>query len=261
MKHLFNIALFSLVFGAFGQRVDFTTKWFNRILNEQVLHKHDFKDSLSKHDFGTLWTRLDNSYTFGYIGEHFQRIRIKIISAKKDSINPNLYKIFGKSMVKNNICQFSGTIEITSIRVNKKNNQPIEEDSKKNVIKKQGVLLAKYYLSEDTTQLHAGVFEGALTSLWWIDKSGLIRYDDIEIVADSYRNNQFVGTWMSYKNEIKKTCNWGDYRVPFSGDLDIGAGLFSPDDQYLKYGWQTYRDAYFSDNEKARNFEAAKWWR
>ncbi|WP_260390444.1 hypothetical protein [Riemerella anatipestifer] len=67
-----------------------------------------------------------------------------------------------------------------------------------------------------------------------IDNKGQFRYDALNFFSDGFSNNQFVGSWTSYKTNITKRCNWGDYRIPESGDLDIGVGEFSVKDKYLK---------------------------
>jgi hypothetical protein len=43
-----------------------------------------------------------------------------------------------------------------------------------------------------------------------------------------------------YGNPKLKICNWGEFRIPFSGDLDIGAGEFSPNPKYFSKGWADY---------------------
>ena len=68
------------------------------------------------------------------------------------------------------------------------------------------------------------------------------------------------------KADSMKRCNWGDYRIPNCGDLDIGAGGFSPADKYLTNGWQNYRDANFGGPEtpkskKAATLEYVRWWK
>lgn len=50
----------------------------------------------------------------------------------------------------------------------------------------------------------------------------------------------FVGSWTSYKTNIAKKCNWGDYRIPDSSDLDIGTGEFSVNEKYVKNDWLSY---------------------
>ena len=107
-------------------------------------------------------------------------------------------------------------------------------------IRMSGVLIANYHLEEDSTQVHAGTFEGLLTTIWYTVRNGKLQYDELEFGSDTFRNNQFVVTWASHKSEAVLTCNWGDHRIPFGGGLDIGAGYFSPDGVHLDYGWQTY---------------------
>jgi len=55
--------------------------------------------------------------------------------------------------------------------------------------------------------------------------------------SDEYRNNQYVGTWIDYETKEEKTCNWGEYRIPFSGDLDYGSAQFAPREKYYNKGW------------------------
>ena len=164
-------------------------------------------------------------------------------------------------MVKNNVCDFHGTITINSIKVYKVKHWGVDNEYKNKGIKKQGLLIAKYHLGEDSTQTHSGVFDGILYTSWFIDKTGKLQYDKIESNSDNYRNNQYIGTWTDYTTKKKKVCNWADFRVPNCGDLDMGAGEFSPADKYLKFGWQTYRDAYFNDNKQARQEEEKQWWK
>ncbi|HEY0658921.1 MAG TPA: hypothetical protein VGD05_10625, partial [Pyrinomonadaceae bacterium] len=102
--------------------------------------------------------------------------------------------------------------------------------------------------------------DGLLVTRWYIDRSGKLKYDNIEKESDSYSNNQFVGIWKTYRGDIIKISNWGDYRIPLSGDLDIGAGEFSPAGKYLQFGWQTYQDAYTDNNKQARQEEEKQWW-
>jgi hypothetical protein len=59
-------------------------------------------------------------------------------------------------------------------------------------------------------------------------------------VADGFSNNQFIGNWTSYKTNISKTCNWGDYRIPNCDNLDIEVGEFSVNEKYIKNGWVNY---------------------
>jgi hypothetical protein len=43
--------------------------------------------------------------------------------------------------------------------------------------------------------------------------------------------------WTANGASRVKVANWGEFRIPDSGDLDIGAGEFGPNPKYLKQGW------------------------
>jgi len=214
------------------------------------------KDDFLKNDVGSLWTSIPDYNTYGIIGDNMQRLKIKLITATKDTTNPGIYRISGKSMVKNNICTFSGVITVTSIHLFK-NTGYLQQEYKG---KKHGIIIGEYYFTEDSTQAKSGTFDGSFLTFFCVDKKGKVIYDSVELGADGFFNNQFVGTWKGYKTTVTEKCNWGDYRVPFSGKLDIGAGFFSPDDAYLQYGWQSLRDAIYG-NDKAQKEEYREWWK
>jgi hypothetical protein len=164
-------------------------------------------------------------------------------------------------MVKDNIDNFKGTITISGIRKYKTMSYGVDDTYKNKGVRGQYVILGNYNFIENENQPHSGTFRGVFQSNFYLDKSGKAHYDDIDNAADGYTNNQFIGRWISHKGNIIKRCNWGDFRIPFSGHLDIGAGEFSPDDQYLKFGWQSVRDLMNSQtNKKAKQIEEAKWW-
>ena len=251
-----------LIANSYSQSINPTDKWKNLISKEAILIPKDCKDSIIKYDFAPLWTNHDNRFVYGFIGKNYQRIRVKIISAVKDKSRPDTYSITGKTMVKENICQFKGTIKITEARMYENIKSGVDGEFVQKHIQKEGILIAEYHFKEDKKQNHSGVFDGLLSTAWYVDSNNLLKYDDIEFVSDSYCNNQFAGTWKDYNNNAILTCNWGDFRIPESGDFDIGAGEFSPAEKYLQYGWQGYRDAYSGgNNPKSLQEEQKEWWK
>ena len=110
----------------------------------------------------------------------------------------------------------------------------------KGKIKEQGIVVANYSFEEDSNLSATGIFKGKCVIKWYIDRKNILRYDDIESHSDSYSNNQFIGTWTSYKTNKSQICSWGQLRIPCAGDLDIGAAEFYPNEKYLKYGWSEY---------------------
>ena len=223
----------------------------------------NFKDQIVRYNFSRLFTQTDNSMIYGFIGNHYQRIRIKFLSVTKDSSLANTYKVHGKSMVKNNINDFYGNIIITNIRKQKQMSFGVDGKYKNKGIKGQYVIIGDYIFSENRNQKYSGIFKGSFDSSFYIDKNDKIVYDNIDLDSDGYTNNEFVGEWRDSTTNITKVCNWGDYRIPESGDLDIGAGEFSPNDKYLQFGWQSLRDksSQTSPNlKKGNQIKEVEWW-
>jgi hypothetical protein len=253
MKYLFSSAIiFLFSFQIYAQTESENFKY--KELSNRFLSIKEFKKDLIKYDFSRLLLNTDNSIVYGFIGNNYQRIRVKIISITKDTLTLDSYHVYGKSMVIGDIDEFNGTIKITHIKKFNPRLHGCEDEYKYKGYKGEFILLGDYNFQENPAQNHSGIFKGAFRSDFFIDKKNQIRYNDIENCSDSYTNNQFIGQWISYKGSLSKRCNWGDFRAPNSDDLDIGAGEFSPSDKYLKYGWQSVRD----QNNKIENF---KWWK
>ncbi|MBD1386368.1 hypothetical protein IDJ75_13875 [Mucilaginibacter rigui] len=261
MKKALLAVIFAIKFTtAFAQSE--AEKFRDKSLDNKYLSPVELKSKLTRYDYSKLFTVTNNAMVYGFIGDNFQRIRIKIISITKNPALPGTYNVYGKSMVKNNIDEFRGTFKITNIRKYKQTSYGVDDELKGKGIKGQYLLIGMYNLAEAETQEHAGVFKGTFSTGFYLDKSNIVHYDDIDKNADGYSNNQFVGQWASYNNKLVKRCNWGDYRIPNSQGFDIGAGEFSPNDKYLSAGWQTLRDAYRTSavSAKAKQIENAKWW-
>jgi len=69
-------------------------------LQTEQLSVTQLKEQLEKYNFSILFISTNNTYVYGFIGNNYQRIRIKFITVTKDSLKPNIYKVYGKSMVK-----------------------------------------------------------------------------------------------------------------------------------------------------------------
>jgi hypothetical protein len=260
MQHLFGflaIFLFSLTVHAQAERRE---AWLHSLLNDNDLSKVEQKTRITKLDFAPLWIGTENSSVFGFIGQNYQRLRIKIISVRKLSNLSDTYSVSGRSMVNSVVQEFTGTMKVTQARIRTDQRLGVH-DEYKNKVRESGIVVGEYHFSESRRESSTGKFDGAFATYWYIDREGRLRYDDIESQADGFLDNQFVGNWTSYSTGAVKIANWGDFRIPLSGDLDIGAGEFSPDDKYLKFGWQSYRDAYINNDRQARLVEEREWWK
>lgn len=244
--------VFSVCFGQNPKTIDFTEEIkkydLSAILNADSIVAEDREESREK---------LKRPEILGFIGSDFQRFQIHFISILKNRSNPYQYLAYGKTMVKGNICTFQGTITIKETALYQEAEIPTV---------KQGFAVCEVLLYEDQKEQNAGLIKGKLQSDFLIDKYGKFRYDALMLVADGFTNNNFTGTWTSYKSGVSKKCNWGDYRIPESKLLDIGAGQFSVDQKYRKNGWENFTIAWNSHLEtpevkRARQKELLAWWK
>ena len=260
-QQLFGIVVvLFLSFNAYSQTDRERAKWAAETLGNSKALSAAEKSKVAKFDFGSMWVHDDERGTFlGYIGSDYQRLRLVILSAVKDPTSPGTYRVTGKTKVKDVIRSFTGTIKITMIAT--ASGAKLEEDYKVEQIKEAGKIGGEYHFVEDPKETGTGRFDGVFATDWYIDRNGKLQYDEVMAGADGYLNNQFLGTWTSYRSKVKKPASWGDSRIPLSGDLDMGSGEFAPDEKYLRNGWQIYRDAYSGQNDRALTEEKKQWWK
>ncbi|AYL94738.1 hypothetical protein [Mucilaginibacter celer] len=227
---------------------------FKQSWKKQILGTTDIKQQFANHDLSKLWTVTDNQSVYGFIGDNYQRIRIKFISIKK--AGAFTYVVTGKTKVRDNICNFKGTFTIADLRKYQGTSYGVD-NKYKNKLKNQYTILGDYTLTEDSTQKNTGVFKGIFKTDFYVDNNNKIHYDDIDIHADGFTNNEFVGSWAQYTTQKAKRCNWGDYRIPNSGDLDVGAGEFSANEKYIKNGWL---ETYNKSKPATSNKPPLEWW-
>lgn len=257
MKRLASIFIILLfVVGAYAQTDAERAEWAKAVFESVKVSSPAEQNRILKFNFAPMWTRLtDNASVLGYIGEDFQRMRLVILTAIKRPGHPDTYTVTGKSMVKNVIRPFTGTIKIT-----KTASIDLDEDYKDAKVKEAGLIFGEYHFMESAKESNTGEFKGSFVTNWIIDPRGRLQYDEVIAGADGWSNNQFAGTWTSYRTKKTRPASWGDSRIPVAGDLDIGAGEFSPDEKYVNNGWQNYRDAYARQNKRAMLEEKRRWW-
>jgi len=232
----------------------------------------DFKPEIYRYDLSGLLIpkQIPESYKeftikpgepIGFFGNNYQRIHIKFLSVKKKVIDSRAYSVTGKSMLKENICPFSGEMRIIDAKIYLESDIPEF---------KQGYVVFEYEFQEDVTHGGTGVFKGKATSHFFIDNKDEIYYDAIHLAADGYSNNEFEGVWISNKSGKKYKCNWGEFRIPDSEDLDIGDGGFKVAKKFLDRGWRTYEyskgygyasEASEEEIKNAKLIEQKEWWK
>ena len=204
--------------------------------------------------------KLEYNDPYGFIDSTYQRfyIHISSITRIKNNIDAD-YIIKGKTKTGNNICPFTGSVKILVGWID--TSQPY-----KNQGLYSGAMRSAWTIYEDRKSAGAGIIEGKLWTNFVIDSSGNYKYDAVMLVADNFKNNSFEGKWTSYKTGKSKICNWGDFRIPNSGDLDEGVGEFIPNPKYLDRGWRSFYDSEmgFVDDPKrlaAEKKEQLQWWK
>jgi len=188
----------------------------------------------------------------GYIGKDYQRFYIHYSQIMKNASQQS-YRISGKTKVKNTVCLFSGVLSLDSLL----KGDVSEGDSSI----WDGDLVGHYVFTESDCK-YPGTLQGTVHSLVSIPKSGKAEYyyNTSMAGADGYENNQFTGIWIDSKTKASKVCNWGDFRIPESEDLDAGAAEFSPYEKYDAKGWKTYR-LMLQDDSASMGLERSPWWK
>jgi len=214
------------------------------IVNSYDNHRETRSDNLIKNyikfDFSDL---LLPKYGFlGFIDKDYKRAKIFFNSISKDLKNKDSYNVKGLSIIDNNMCDFEGTIKIEQVKEYINSHVWFDELNKDSALKARGYLIGHYVLLENKGQKNTGTFQGVVKLYWYLDNFNRIHYDDLEGAADTYCNNQYLGTWKSYTTGLEIICNWGEYRIPNSGDLDIGTGEFAPNPKYYNNGWKDYEN-------------------
>lgn len=240
-----------------GQIEKSPEEWYNNYLDYYSLDDKDYKSEMTKIDYSELYLKTPSKFIYGIIGSKMQRLELKWISINKDPVNHDTYYVYGKTRVKENICEFTGILKIKTIRLHKLNEYDMPYSAKVQP-EKIGVVFCDYRLTENSKINNTGVFQGICATEFYIDNDTL-HYNNLRDGADDMTNNSFVGTWTNYKTANTLICNWGDYRIPNLGlDFDCGAACFEPCKEYDKYGWENFisiEDVYNPDYSKIN-----KWW-
>jgi hypothetical protein len=267
--------------------------------NEHLVkqERRDFYGAVARYNFSAIW-RHDQQYqeffddtgnisrrvvdipaneTIGFIGSNYRRFYIRYNKVVRDSNDPYLYHVTGKTRVGEHINDFTGTLRIQKATLYKYSlydyyaNQdaaylhPGEEPFQ------YGDVEAEVLFKESSGQRHAGVFMGLLRSSFHLigALAYLVTTDETgDFVGET---NNYLTTWTDAQGKQRKTCNWTQ-----SDWIPGGEALLSRKDDrvayvtetYYPYGWRSYgirTNGYSSDEERAaweraNKAELAKWW-
>ena len=171
----------------------------------------------------------------GYRGDNYRRFEIHLDSIYKSFQDE--YFVHGKIRCHDTILAINGRIMIDSVVPYHDTLYGVDQGWYK--ITDFGRIYAHYNFGAYMCPFPVARLFGKVTYDYLIHNDSLF-YDAIELVADGYYNNQYTGKWVYMDSGDTLTCNWGDFRIPQSEGLDIGAGEFGPIDEYLDNGWRSY---------------------
>lgn len=225
---------------------NYSAEWVDQFLNYNEKEYTDYYNETKELDLSELWMNEQHQEHFiGFIGEGYQRIYLHIDLVVKNKSNNISYFVKGQTKVKNNRTAFMGSINILHSKVFSKQENPT----------KRGFLIASYEFFEIPSETHRGSFTGVTTMKWYINNKNEVCYDDTDKEEDIYYSNcEFVGTWKQYNSDNELICNWGQYRIPYAMELDVGVESFLPADEFINRGWNDFVTA--TDGETPD----VKWW-
>jgi len=222
----------NLLFGQISCKTDDVLKGF--LVSENIYH-------VDKSVIDLTNVFKDNQVQYlGYIGKNKKKIDFHLTSMKLDSNDSSCYLIEGKTDVYlGSSRRFTGKLNVdTHYRYSEKLDNDVASVY---LIKRQGFSILNYELKEDFELSSTGIFRGKVFVSWYLDTSGVIHYDDVLDYIPRYSNCQFIGTWTSFKTGKSLPVAWGHYRIPCSGDLDVGSSEFMPNPKYNNVGWGDYK--------------------
>lgn len=185
----------------------------------------------------------------GYRGSDFQRFYIHYDSVRFKG--NGVYDVYGRTRYRDTIRLFSGMITLDSMRLYHEEYLPSTGEF--------GSLFGHYQFDEDEFS-EGGILTGKM-KIDFAKINGRFYYDAFMLgVADGYDNRQYEGVWTSKDLTRMEKCNWGDFRIPDSQGLDIGAGEFSPVDEHSGQGWQVYTCGWAENDSLQAIYQADMQW-
>lgn len=211
---------------------NYSTRWQDEILNQDEKKYSDYFEETKILDLSCILLNEEHHEHFiGFIGKDYERLSVHFYTVIKNRNNDVQYYVRGKTKVKDEIKLFLGSMEVLYSKI-----YAAQDDSVK-----RGFAIASYQFFELPDYDKSGSFTGIVKLNWSLDKSGKVFYDDLNFDQTDYASNcGFVGVWKEYNSKTELTCNFGEYRIPFATDLDVGVGEFMPAEEYRNNGWEDF---------------------
>ncbi|MDE5607879.1 MAG: hypothetical protein K2I64_02985 [Muribaculaceae bacterium] len=252
----------------------------DKISSDQVYFGDEFKKLESIKSIGGVQSKdrmpmfrsgelkIDSAFFFrvipavGVLGKNYKRIDMYFYPGYV-RLGKTFYFVRGRSKVKSNICDFYGIIRVTDIHYF--DFTYYLESEKEFYTEDLYKIIGEYYFVENGRPEISGIFRGVWSADAYIDgNDNVLRVDDRDGVADGYRNRTFVGVWKKDGDSSSpKLCIWGDGRLPFTFDFDVGSGGLFPNEIYSSPEWESYisgEEVYFSNDGEFKVHYKNPWW-
>jgi len=213
---IFTIASMALSFNLYAQTSLITglsvttrsniTQWKYRIYSEYPSRRISVS-SMRHYSFSQL---LQMSFNNGYIADNNTNSQNLYMTFDQVSRrNATEYEVSGFSQVRENVCNFNGTLKITEFRqLNSFSDACV--DASLEDITNQGYLFGEFILTEDASQSGSGIFKGVFWIKWIVAGNELILENHDCVGGGTNYTNQFYGEWKSNLRQTSKQVGWSN---------------------------------------------------
>lgn len=179
------------------------------------------------------------SQFLGYIGSDYTRLHIGFTDIHPTEGARPAVQISGYLRKGAVYCEMDGLISADRSHDLKKLDYGVDNRHPNSGIKRQGMAFGSFELNISGSEACAGSLEGRNRVSWMLMEDGSLKRNDIGNVRYLRGENQYSGVWKRESVGESVTVNWGEYRIPHARPgLDIGAGEFSVNPEYIDRGWQ-----------------------
>ncbi|MDR3001610.1 MAG: hypothetical protein LBU89_10125 [Fibromonadaceae bacterium] len=162
----------------------------------------------------------------GMIGDESRKMGIAFLNVARTG--DKQYEVTGKSKVRDNVCDFRGTMEVLSAKVDIVTSDGIDYFD--------GAITGKYLFEEDKNQSGTGVFSGFFEIVWNNENLSTyftsIAHDHVEFNVGA----TFAGTWISYRTGATRKACWGNLPACIPCCINDGQELQIAE-KYRSSGW------------------------
>lgn len=229
------------------------------LLINLLVNGQEVPQEIKEADFKPIIAGENHLFTLGFRGKRQKRLFVRFLEINKTEKNPLIYKVSGLTKMEEDMIPFEGDIRIKKVKVDPKSDLITaalsEEEKAKNYTFYE--VTGSYYLKEPTKMKGAGRYQGTWTCNVKYSESEGLTYNMI-LMGDEYANNTFKGNWKENGKKDREVANWGEYRIPDAGDLDVGESQFMPNQKNRDPNWQLFYQA--AEDNYATDPYDDRWW-